>query len=189
MIITQATPQDMAGIMALHQKYHIDSIAGEEKLDGFVTTNFSVDQLQDLIRKENGITIAKHEDSIVGYAMAASWQFWSQWPFMDHMVQELPKHSYTGQILHKDNSYQYGPVCIDGAFRGKGMFEKVFHASYENMSQKYPYAVTFINQINHRSYAAHTKKVSMETIGTFQYNNNQYYILAYAAAIHNRDEK
>lgn len=77
-----------------------------------------------------------------------------------------------------ENSYQYGPICIDASVRGTGVFEKIFTASLLSMADRYPIMVTFINTINHRSYAAHTQKASMEMAGTFQYNNNNYYLLA-----------
>ncbi len=37
---------------------------------------------------------------------------------------------------------------------------------------------SFINQINGRSYAAHTKKAHMTEIGTFDVNDNHYWMMA-----------
>jgi hypothetical protein len=42
---------------------------------------------------------------------------------------------------------------------------------------------TFVNQINHRSYAAHTRKVPLMTLGNFQYNQNNYYLMACSTAL------
>ena len=86
------------------------------------------------------------------------------------------------------NSYQYGPICVDSSVRGTGIFERVFYASLENMANRFPIMVTFINQINNRSHAAHTHKVSMATVDTFQYNNNDYYMLA-CATKHKKEQK
>lgn len=47
------------------------------------------------------------------------------------------------------------------------------------MSKRYPILITFINKINSRSYNAHTKKLGLEVIKTFEFNNNQYYKLGY----------
>lgn len=76
------------------------------------------------------------------------------------------------------NSYQYGPVCVDSAYRNSGVFEQVFTASLANMSSRYPLMATFINQNNPRSYAAHTRKAGMTEIGKFDYNQNHYYLMA-----------
>ncbi|HLR36057.1 MAG TPA: hypothetical protein VK071_12120 [Tissierellales bacterium] len=47
------------------------------------------------------------------------------------------------------------------------------------MNKRYPILITFINKINPRSYNAHTKKLGLELIKTFKFNNNEYYELGY----------
>ena len=47
------------------------------------------------------------------------------------------------------------------------------------MAKRFPILVTFINKINPRSYAAHTKKLGLTVIQEFEYNNNHYYELVY----------
>ena len=178
MEISIAEISDLEGVMDLHKRYHINTIRPEDKPDGFVTTNFTDEQLYTLVEKERGITIAKDDGRIIGYAMAGSWQFWSEWPLFTCMIEKLGDNTYNGQCLSVDNSYQYGPICVDREYRGSGVFQKVFYASLAGMALRYPVMVTFINQINSRSYAAHTKKVIMETVCTFQFNHNDYYMLA-----------
>lgn len=111
--------------------------------------------------------------------MAASWQFWSIWPMFEHMIKDLHNLKYLGLTLDINNSYQYGPVCIDKSLRGTGMLEKIFDFSREHMSKRYPILVTFINKINSRSYEAHTRKLGLEVIQEFEFNNNSYYELIY----------
>ena len=48
----------------------------------------------------------------------------------------------------------------------------------KQFEDQYPVMVTFINQINGRSYAAHTKKAHMTEIGTFDFNDNHYWMMA-----------
>lgn len=176
MEIKQATLQDIPGVLALLKANHVDNVT--DKSQGFVTTNMTEQQMTALIERENGVTIVKVGDKIVAFALAASWEFWSEWPFFAYMIQELPKFSFEGQQLTTENSYQYGPVCVDQAYRGNGIFEKVFFASLASMRDRYPIMATFINQINPRSYAAHTQKAAMTEVGRFDYNNNHYYLIA-----------
>ncbi len=178
MEIVKAKISNLDGVMDLHKRYHINSIDPADKPDGFVTTNFTSEQLHALVEKECGIMIARDGGRIISYAMAASWQFWAEWPLFSYMIQKLPENSFNGQSLTVENSYQYGPICVDKAYRGSGVFEKVFYASLDSMAGRYPIMVTFINQINPRSYKAHTQKVNMTVVDTFQFNNNDYYILA-----------
>ena len=49
MVIVQATMEDFDGIVKLLKRYHIDYITPEDKVDGFVTTNLTDEQLKRLI--------------------------------------------------------------------------------------------------------------------------------------------
>lgn len=171
--------EDIEKVLELHFKYQIDSINVEDKKDGFITTAFTKEQMIDLITLEQGLFIAVENDSIVAYVMSASWNFWSRWPMFAFMVEDLQNLEYLGQKLSVQNSYQYGPVCVDKEYRGSGVLEKIFDFARENMAKRFPILVTFINKINPRSYEAHTKKLKLEVIKEFSYNNNNYYELVY----------
>ncbi len=171
--------KDIEKVLELHSKYQIDSIKQEDKKDGFITTAFTKEQMVDLITLEQGLFIAIENEKIVAYVMSASWKFWSRWPMFAFMMEDLPNLEYLGQKLTVQNSYQYGPVCVDIEYRGSGVLEKIFDFARENMAKRFPILVTFINKINPRSYEAHTKKLKLEVIKEFSYNNNNYYELVY----------
>lgn len=171
--------QDIDKVLELHYRYQIDSIKEEDKKDGFVTTPFTKEQLTKLINEEQGIFIALKDDAVIAYVMSASWQFWSAWPMFAFMIKDLQNLQYLGQTISVDNSYQYGPVCVDKSVRGSGLLEEIFHFARKEMAKKYPILVTFINKVNERSFQAHTKKFGLEVIKEFSYNNNHYYELVY----------
>lgn len=178
--LRRATTDDIEEILNLHSLYQLQTISEEDKKDGFITTAFDKYQLKDLIEKEDGIFLAIKESSntLVAYAMAASWQYWSQWPMFAHMITQLPKIQYKGYQLSVDNSYQYGPVAVDKSVRGTGVLEALFGFALGEMETRYPVLVTFINKNNLRSYAAHTRKLGLDVIAEFDYNDNHYYELA-----------
>jgi hypothetical protein len=178
-IYRNAVPDDLAGVAELQKRYHISTILEEDKADGFVTTLFSPEQFLSLMRDENGLAVACDGGKIISYAMAASWEYWSAWPLFRHMIADLPNIEYLGRVLSTENSYQYGPVCIAGEYRGQGVLEHIFEFSRRQMASRYPVMVTFINRINPRSYDAHTRKVGMDLIKTFDFNGNHYYELGY----------
>jgi len=173
-----ATLDNVKEILSLHYKYQIDSICEKDKADGFITTAFTEQHLSNLITNERGLFIACLNNKVVAYAMAASWDYWQQWPMFEFMVKNLDDASYLNQEITADNSYQYGPVCVDKSVRGFGVFEKVFNFALAQMAKNYPIMVTFINKINPRSYEAHTRKTGLQVIKSFEFNNNHYYKLA-----------
>ena len=170
---------DIENILKLHAKYQLATICEDDKKDGFVTTGFSKEELTEIINQEQGIFIALKEGIVLGYVMSASWQFWSKWPMFAYMIQDLPKLEYLGQALNIDNSYQYGPVCIDKSVRGSGLLEQLFDFALDSMSKRYPILVTFVNKINTRSFEAHKRKLGLDVIQEFEFNGNQYHEMVY----------
>jgi hypothetical protein len=174
----QATMSDLAGVKALLAKYHRDTIASADLPDGFVTTKLSDTQFEELIAREDGITLAKDGERIAAFAFAAGWDFWLGVPIMKRMTEVLGEMPFEGRTLTLADTYQYGPVCVDGPYRGSGVFEGIFRASLARFRDRYPFMVTFINQVNPRSYAAHTRKAGMKEIGKFDFNGNHYWMMA-----------
>ena len=172
-----ATLEDIEATLKLHVKYQVDTIDEADKKDGFVTTAFTVEELTQLIEQEQGLFIAKEGDEVLAYVMAASWGFWSRWAMFKHMIKELPKLEYLGQRLSVENSYQYGPICIDKSVRGTAILKDIFNFSLGHMAKRYSILVTFVSQINPRSYEAHTRKLGLDLIQEFEFNGNRYWEL------------
>ena len=173
-----ATIEDIEATLKLHAKYQVDTIAQEDKKDGFVTTAFNKEELTQLIEQEQGLFIAKEGEEVLAYVMAASWQFWSKWAMFEHMIKDLPNLEYTGKQLSIENSYQYGPICIDKRVRSTSVLREIFEFALKHMAKRYSILVTFVNQINPRSYEAHTRKLGLEVIQEFEFNGNRYWELA-----------
>ena len=181
-LIGLADYPDIDEVLELQKKYHIASVKEEDRPNGFVTTLITKAQLTSLIRDESGLFIVRQDGVLVAYAMAASWSFWSQWPIFVHMLAGLHELEFLGRQLSAENSYQYGPVCIDKPLRGSGVLARLFDFSRAKMAQQYPVLVTFINKINARSFAAHTRKLGLQVMQEFEFNGNQYYELVYDAS-------
>ncbi len=174
-----AALKDIYGVSLIQKKYHISTISEEDKADGFVTTLFTKEQFKELIEKEKGLAIACDGDKVIAYAMAASWDYWSAWPLFQYMIKDLPNNKYLNQVLTTENSYQYGPICIDKEYRSTEVLPNLFEFSRLQMKDRYPILITFINQINGRSYHAHVDKLGLDIIKPFDFNNNHYYELGY----------
>ena len=170
---------DIEATLKLHAKYQIDGIKEEDKADGFVTTAFTKEELTQLITQEQGLFIAKNEEVVLGYVMAASWDFWSQWKMFRFMIEDLENLEYLGQKLSTENSYQYGPVCIHKTLRGSGLLEVLFELARVEMAKRFPILVTFVNKNNPRSFQAHQRKLGLTIIKEFAYNGNEYYEFVY----------
>jgi len=173
-----ATNEDIEGILQLQAKNLVTNLKDDEKDDGFVTTPFTIEQIENLIKLE-GVFIAKDDDKLISYVMCASWHYWVAWPMFEYMASFLETLEFQGVKLTMDNSYQYGPICVAKEYRGQKVFENVFEFAREQMNKRYPILVTFINKINTRSYEAHVRKLGLEVVTEFEFNNNNFYELCY----------
>lgn len=169
---------DIDGVLALQKLYLVSNLSEEGKKSGFVTTPFSVEQLTSVIDNE-GLYIAKDNNKIIAYLFAESWDFFSQYPIFEYMISLFPQLSFLDFEINATTSFQYGPICIDKNYRGQGLLKLLFEFMRIHLVKRYPLGLTFINKTNIPSYKAHTEKLNWTVIGDFQFNDNNYYILAY----------
>jgi hypothetical protein len=179
-IIRSATTADIPGIQALQTANLYTNLSeADRQTYGFVMTPFSVEQLMALMA-EDGAFVAEVEGRIVGYVFAASWAYFSQWAIFPYMVSRFPKlESFQGQTITDENSFQYGPVCVDRSQRGTGVFPALFATMCEGMKARYPIGYTFINRKNTTSFAAH-QKLPLRVMDEFEFNENAFYGLAFS---------
>lgn len=173
-----AGPEDMAPILDLQDKNLVTKIEQSEMIHGFVTTPFNSEQLEEL-RLIDGLFVTMRENVLVGYAVAAHWDYFDGRPMFELMIRRFEKMAFKGQPISRDNSYQYGPVCVEKSMRGTGIVQSLFTAMKEHMGKRYTVGTTFINKINVRSYEAHTRKLGLQVIDEFEFNGNQYWGLAF----------
>lgn len=169
---------DIDGILKLQSLNLYTNLSAAERKEGFVTTPFSVEQIEVLL-SQTGVFVAEKQGILVGYVFAGSWDFYSQWAIFPHMVARFPHINYQGTQITTSNTFQYGPICIDRALRGSGMFPQLFEIMRSSFAARLPIGVTFINKANPRSLVAHTRKLNLEIVDEFEFNSNSYYILGF----------
>lgn len=140
--------KDTQGILSLQEKYLFQNLSDLERRKGFVTTPFSTNQIENIIQ-QNGIFIAENENNvIIAYAFAGSWEYFKQWEIFNVMVSRFPELAFHGKAINTKNSFQYGPICIDEAYRGKGLLNQLFEEIRIELLKTYSISITFINKIN-----------------------------------------
>ena len=169
---------DIEGVLDLQKLYLVSNLTEEEKKSGFVTTPFTADLLTYVINNE-GLFIAKDNGIIIAYVFAESWNFFSQYPIFEYMISLFPSLKFLNVEINTINSFQYGPICIDKKYRGQGLINLLFEFMRIHTVKRYQVGVTFINKTNIPSLKAHTEKLNWTVIDDFQFNDNDYYILAY----------
>ena len=167
------------GVLSLQERNLYANLTIQEREKGFVTTPFTVPQLEAIIQL-NGLFVATNKQGkIIAYVFAGDWDYFSQWDIFKLMITRFPQLSFKGQDITTQNSFQYGPICIDIAYRGQGVLQAIFEEMRIVFVHRYPISITFINQVNDVSTIAHTKKLGWKIIDHFEFNKNQYLGLAF----------
>lgn len=170
---------DITGILSLQERNLFSNLSEQEREKGFVTTPFTVSQIEEII-KQNGIFVAENkENTIIAYAFAGDWTYFEQWGIFNFMTARFPQLSFNNNKITTENSFQYGPVCIDIEYRGQGVLNLIFEEMRIEFLKKYPISITFINKVNVISEKAHTQKLGWKIVDEFDFNNNRYIGLAF----------
>jgi hypothetical protein len=180
-MIRHAIESDFEGILALQSRNLYANIAAEAWAGGFVTTPFTPDLLRQLLI-QSGVFVAEADRQIVAYVLAGDWDFFSQWEIFRLMMARLPELKFQGRELTVERTFQYGPVCVDVTLRGSNILPELYALMRSSFAPKFPIGITFINKINERSFAAHTRKLGLEVIDEFEFNGNSFYTLAFLTA-------
>jgi hypothetical protein len=173
-----ADETDIPAILALQAKNLVSNLSLEEQKNGFVTTPLSTQHLETLIAGEYAF-VAAADTGIAAYMITGSWAFFDEWPVFRHMVAMMPELLCQGIALTAQNSFQYGPVCIAEEARGSGLLLDMFTAMRLHLATRYPLGVTFVNKRNHRSFAAHHRKLGIEVIAEFAFGGQEFHYMAF----------
>lgn len=178
MQIRKATNADISGILELQAANLFSNLSIDERAKGFVTTPFTIELIEEII-SQGGLFIAVNDEKVVSYVFAGSWEYFSYWNIFKYMIQRFPDLEFEGKTITTANSFQYGPICIDVNYRGKGLINQIFEEMRLNLKKKYPISLTFINAANIPSTKAHTEKLGWKIIDRFEFKGEKYLGLAF----------
>lgn len=167
-VITQVSQDaEIEQILDLQQRNLPKNISKQEALEqGFLTVQHDFA----LLKKMNHLApsvIAKDNDTLVGYCMAMSSDLEKDIPVLVPMFEMLRQIDYQGR---KVSDYQYivmGQICIDKAYRGLGIFDKMYQYFKDCYKIHYQILITEVATRNTRSMKAH-QRVGFQVLHEYQ---------------------
>ena len=171
----------MTEITRIIQENLVWNLSESEREDGFLSVDLAADQV---IRFNESIPIivGELEKSLVGFLMGSTLSESPQIPILARMFDCYNSVRFDGRFLSDYRSYVYGPVCVDRAYRGQGVLEKLFSECRTQLADRFEVGVLFISAENQRSIAAHRRKLGMELVGAFEFNQQTFHVLAFHLA-------
>lgn len=155
---TVSNDREIDQILALQAANHVSAVDAETmRSQGFVTVRHERAVLA-AMNAAAPSAIAKDGDVLAGYCLAMPPQFRHDVPILKPMFDMIDQLTWHGARLDDlANWMVMGQVCVAENFRGRGVFEGMYHALRDAYRNRFDLLITEISARNTRSLRAHEK--------------------------------
>lgn len=174
----RAKPQDFPAILKIQSANHIDNLSVEERKEGFLSAQFTPEQVAELAG-DLGIIVAGDSNSVFGFLCGFRCDFNHQSPVITKMLETFDSVQHEGRPLNSYKVFIYGPVCIDRTHRRRGLLRGLYEALKEEVAGQFDVGVAFVARNNPYSLQAHVAGLGMAEVGEFEVKGNVYVTLAF----------
>lgn len=154
---TSQSDEDLYGILSL-QKQNLAVHLSEAEIasQGFVTVAHSFDDLAKMNAIEQS-AIAKDNQRVIAYLLAMTARSKQDIPVLVPMFEIFEKIEFEERTLADYHFIVVGQVCVDKAYRGQGVLDRLYRFYRDRFRDRYDFAVTEIASTNLRSLKAHAR--------------------------------
>lgn len=155
---TATTDQHLHQILKL-QKINLPVALSEEEIkqEGFVTVDHNFDILKRMNSPYPHI-IALYDEQVIGYALVMLKELGDEIPILKPMFEKINELKLKGKALSECKYFVVGQACVAKAFRGEGVFYKMYDHMKSVMQSDFDYSITEVSTLNPRSLKAHAKQ-------------------------------
>ncbi len=171
-------PGDLPEIMRIQDANCISNLSQEQRADGFLSVAFSASQFV-AMHREIPVVVADCGHHLGGFMCGCTLASGARVPLLGRMISLFPQTLYSGRPLDQYTAFIYGPVCVDRAYRGKGVIEGLFGAFLAQLAGRYDVGALFVSLENPRSLHAHIHKLGMCKLCNFSFSGKEYGLLVF----------
>ena len=179
MLIRPATLDDVQGISELLAKYYIGRLNDAQKARGFISVEFSVAELEDMVREPGAVVGVEKDGTVVAVAGSSSLPSKGSSGISSAISSLLGQIEFNGQLLSDYKTCMYGPVCVDESCAGQGMSARLWQAFKEMQQGIYDVGVSFISYANPTSIRSARDKQGRTIVADFEHDGQRFALLAF----------
>lgn len=170
--------EELHQILKLQKQNLPDELSEFEKQkEGFLTVVHTFDILKQMNECCPHV-IATHNENVVGYALCMHQKFADEIEVLKPMFVEINK------IISGSSQYIImGQVCVDKAYRKKGMFRGLYSFMQSELHESFDSIITEVDGANVRSLNAHLA-VGFKIIKEYKENNKNWKIISLNCRTH-----
>ena len=169
-------------MMALEARHYVGNLDPSEHAEGFISIlhpqewfNWAVDS--------GGVHVAVGDDgAVVGYIAVteppADPDLGSS-PIIRAMLELSASLDFNGKPISRQRFAFRGPVLIDRAARGRGLYSEFNAVTREAYRERFDLGVLFVAADNPRSLHTTTTKLGAQSLALFEAGSKKYHFLAF----------
>jgi hypothetical protein len=177
-----ATDHDVGGIVDLESRYFVDNLDASARAKGFISILHSPHWFAAAV-DFGGMHVAATADGDIAGFIAVTDPPDSNAPDLPPIVRAMLDLADTVEVNGKPIAAQRwalrGPVCIDEAFRGCGIYGAFNATTGKFYRDRYDVGVVFVAADNPRSLHTTTTKLGARSLAEFEVDSARYHFLAF----------
>ncbi len=177
-----ATRADVPAVVALESRYYVGNLDAVEQADGFISVLHSADWFHRAVDTA-GLHVAVTDDgAVAGFIVVTPPPPRSDPglpPIVAAMLDLADTLNFNGRPIAQQRFAFRGPVCIDKAARGRGVYSKFNTATREAYRGRFDCGVLFVAADNVRSLHTTTAKLEATSLVLFDVEGRQFHFLAF----------
>ena len=170
---------DLPEMIRIQQDNLLWNLPESERGEGFLSVEFQPHQIRQ-INQSVPVIVADCGRALAGFLMGTTRAASRDIPILAKMTEHYGSLHFRERALSTYDSYVYGPVCVDRWARGQGVLEGLYAECLKQLAGRFELGVLFIARDNPRSLEAHRRKLGMERVGEFEFNDKSFDVLAFA---------
>jgi len=182
MAIRLATQLDIPAMMALETRHYVGNLDASQLADGFISICHKQEWF-DWAVCSGGVHVAVTDSGdLTGFiavtdpptASAAASS-----PIIQAMLKLTATLKFNGRLIAQQRFAFRGPVLIDRAARGQGLYTAFNTVTGEAYRKRYDLGVLFVAADNPRSLHTSTTKLGARSLAIFEADERQYHFAAF----------
>jgi GNAT superfamily N-acetyltransferase len=165
-------------ILDLQRLNHAGALSPDVQAhEGFVYAQHTASLLRRMSAElPQAVALADH--MVVGYCLSLPLSLRSELPTIAPMFDQFARSAYRGRSLSELSFFVGGQVCVDRAYRGRGLIGRLYEHVRRSAPAEYELCVTEIAIRNQVSVRAH-KRIGFEEISKYSDGREEWVIVAW----------
>ena len=177
-----ATQRDVGGIVDLESRYFVDNLDAAARTKGFISVLHSPHWFAAAVDSDGMHVAATADGDIAGFIAVTDPPDRTTAdlpPIVRAMLDLADTVEVNGTPIAAQRWALRGPVCIDEAFRGCGIYGAFNATTGEFYRDRYDIGVVFVAADNPRSLHTTTTKLGARSLAEFEVDSARYHLLAF----------